>query len=191
MVAEEERHKAAHVETAGCQRRSAGEQVNARRCHRMQVVRHALGEGEHHGETADERGVHKVAAETAEEHLDDDDGDKVADEELPDGHRHGDVVGDEHAGNDRGEIGNGLLLLEELVPYELEQHAVGSGDRHEQQRAEAENNDGRDERRDERDEHVAHDTLRRCALLMIVGRDAYDKTVVHFPASFRVFMRLS
>lgn len=56
---------------------------------------------------------------------------------------------------------------------------------------EAENNDGRDERRDERDEHVAHDTLRRCALFMIVGRDAYDKTVVHFPASFRVFMRLS
>lgn len=112
-----------------------GEKVNAGRGHRVQVIRHALGEGEHHGKTADERGVHKVAAETAEEHLDDDDGDEVADEELPDGHRHGDVVGDEHAGNDRGEIGNGLLLLEELVPYELEQHAVGGGDRHEQQRA--------------------------------------------------------
>ena len=191
MVAEEEGHEAAHIESVGRQRRGAGEKVNAGCGHRVQVIRHAFGEGEHHGQTADERGVYKVAAETAEEHLDDDHGDKVADEELPDRHRHGDVVGNEHAGNDRGEIGDGLLLFKELVPHKLEQHAVCCGDRHEQQRAEPEDNNGCDERRDERDEHIAHDAPRRCALLMIVGRDAYDKTVVHFPASFRVFMRLS
>ena len=121
------------------------------------ILRHGLGEGEHHAHPAHQSRVDEVAAQTAEQHLDDDDGNEIPYQQLPDGHPYRDGQCQQHARDHGGKITYGRFFLHQAAPEILQQHAVEHGNSRKQQRPPAEDGDGRNEGRAQRDANAAHD----------------------------------
>ena len=129
---------------------------------------HGHGPG-HHERTAGQSGVDHVAAQTAEEHLDQHDGEGSADDDLPVGHGDGADEGQQNTGDAGGQVIGLVVLLHQDVPQLLKQEAGNDGNGSDRQGAEAEVPHGEDQRGGQGDQDIAHDGLGGDILVHVGG----------------------
>ncbi len=139
------------------QRGSLGQLID--RCIREHPVIHSAGKADKQHDTAHQSGVRKVHADAAEQLLDNDDGNEVADEELTDGHTHGHVHGEDDAGDHSGQIADGVFLLQQLAVQPLKGHTGHNGNCRDQQSAQTEDDCRGNHTGDQSDDHVGHQAL--------------------------------
>ena len=117
---------------------------------------HEHGPAEHEG-TSGQGGVHNILAQAAKEHLDQQDGEGIAQNDGPVGNGHGAHEGQQHAGDAGGQIIGLAGLFQDLAVQPLEEHTGRGADQRDHQAAEAKEVDGAKQRGHQGDEHVPHD----------------------------------
>ena len=140
----------------GRQRRCARDGVNDRgvslRCQRA--------EGHEHEYARRDRGIDGIFANTAEKPLDDHDGEKRADDALPDRNVRGEIECEQESRDGGAEVADGLILFDGDLKECLEQHAAEHADTDDEKRAQTEDHRARHGDGNEGNEDVTHNARR-------------------------------
>lgn len=126
-------------------------------------------------------GVGEVFADAAEQTLDRDHRNQCAEDRLPQRNRYRQVHRQQHAGDCCGKITDGAGLAAELFIAPLEEDTSRRCDRNYQQRAQPKDDAARDQRRTQRNQHIAHN--HRSRIFRCYMRRSRNN-LTHFAASF-------
>ena len=117
---------------------------------------HGHGVAHHQEGAAGQGGVHEVHTQAAEELLDHNDGEEVADEDRPVGQGHGADKGQQHAGDRSGQIAVGTGFFQKLAVGPLEELTAYHRHGGEDQGPGSEDIDGHGQSGDQGNEHIPH-----------------------------------
>ena len=175
--AHEEVQQTQFVGVSHSQRSSGGQLID--RCIREHPVVHSAGKADEQHDTAHQSGVREVHADAAEQLLDHDDGHEVADEQLTDGHTHRHVHGEDDAGDDGGQIADGVCFLQQLAVQPLESHAGHDGHCGDQQSTQTKDNGRGHDARGQGHDHVGHQAGGRLLRAQVRG-GRNNKLRIHY-----------
>ena len=159
------------------QRGSAGQLVN--RCIGEHPIVHGTGKADEQHDTAHQCRVCKVHADAAEQLLDHNDGNQVADDELADGHAHGHVHGQNDAGDHSGQVADGVCLLQQLAVQPLKGHTRHNGHCSDQQGTRAKDDCRGHHTGAQGNDHVGHQALGRFLTAQVRG-GRNNKLRIHY-----------
>ena len=159
------------------QRGSAGELVHG--CVGVNEGVHGACEADEQHDTADQCGVCKVHADAAEQLLDHHDGHQITDDELAQRHPHRHIHGQNDAGDDGGQVADGVGLLEQLAVQPLKADTGDDGDGGHQQCTPAKNDCRGDHAGGQGDDHVCHQAGGRLLRAQVRG-GRNNKPSIHY-----------